>query len=313
MAVGKGAVMTRNHLIAWAFSGLIGLSGVQAAHACAFHGYTPSMTFVDLLLDTEQVVEARLSPNDPTGFVPVETLLGPEVVEIPIAASALVSSALQDRPERTVLLARDGAYGPWREITILDSHFRDLVDVVIARQSHWQLGADTDRVQVFAGLVNNANPNMRRLALQELDRAPYHVLKKTNLPDVRNLTHDPEVADQSLRPIRILLAGLTGDQRYVPLVADGLAQAVNRDIGYTGAYATALIELSGTEGVAIIRDTYLRQSNLPDVTRDRLLQALAIQYRSADADVRRFITQEVAELSRSIPGFREAAALQFGF
>jgi len=298
---------------AFVLSGLLSFTGVQAAHACAFHGYTPSATLVDLLLDTEQVVIAKLAPSNAEKLVPVETLLGPTVSEITIAPSALVSSSLRQGSVDSVLLARDGAYGPWREITLLDDPVRTLVKQIIARQSTWQLGGNTDRAQMFARLVNDPNPNIRRLALQELDRAPYRVLKGADIPTVRDLAAEIDVQDSSLRPIRILLAGLSGDQAFVPHVETGLDQAVRYDVAYTGAYATALIELTGTDGVSLIRDRYLVDTSLPDVTRDRLIQALAIQYGSSDSNTRQFITQEVAALSRNVPGFREAAALQFGF
>jgi len=287
---------------AFVLSGLLSFTGVQAAHACAFHGYTPSATLVDLLLDTEQVVIAKLAPSNAEKLVPVETLLGPTVSEITIAPSALVSSSLRQGSVDSVLLARDGAYGPWREITLLDDPVRTLVKQIIARQSTWQLGGNTDRAQMFA-----------RLVLQELDRAPYRVLKGADIPTVRDLAAEIDVQDSSLRPIRILLAGLSGDQAFVPHVETGLDQAVRYDVAYTGAYATALIELTGTDGVSLIRDRYLVDTSLPDVTRDRLIQALAIQYGSSDSNTRQFITQEVAALSRNVPGFREAAALQFGF
>lgn len=293
--------------------GILCLGRADVAQACAFHGYTPNQTLVDRLLDTEQVVIARLSDANPNKFLPIETLLGPTVTEIDIAPSRLVQSGLRGGSLKGVLLARDGAYGPWREITLLDDRVRALVDEVMKRQSAWQLGGDADRVRLFAGLVNDANPNIRRLALQELDRAPYAVLKVAQIPPVRSLAQDLQDDDASLRPIRILLVGLSKDQGYIPQIASGLDQAVMYDNAHTGAYATALIELSGIDGVALIRDRYLQNANLPALTRDRLLQALAIQYYSVDAPTRRFITQEIATLSRNIPGFQEAAAVQFGF
>lgn len=301
------------HIKACVLSALLSMVGGQVAQACAFHGYAPSQTLVDRLLETEQVVVVRLSPNDPNKYVPVATLMGPVVSDIPIVPSALAQNSLSDGDEYTVLLARDGSYGPWREITLLDDRVRVLVEAVLQRQSAWLLGGEADRVQMFAKLVNDANPNVRRLALQELDRAPYAVLKATPIPAVRNLAQDPQVTDSSLTPIRILLVGLSQDQRYVAQLTESLDLAVAQDVAFTGAYATALIELSGTTGVAHIRDQYLQRPDLPAITRDRLLQALAIQYRSSDAATRRFITQEIASLSRSVPGFQDAAAAQFGF
>ena len=46
------------------------------AWACAFHGYTPRPTLIDILYDSEQVILARPDTSNQSRFQPVEALAG---------------------------------------------------------------------------------------------------------------------------------------------------------------------------------------------------------------------------------------------
>lgn len=170
-----------------AIGSVLGLASARIAAACAFHGYTPDPTLVDVLLSTEQVVIARLSDADAERYTPVTALMGPAGVEIDLPVSADIRTHLLSLPETMVLLARDGAYGPWLELATLDPDYRSVIDHVLAYQSKWLLGGDAQRAQYFAGLVNAPNPDLRDLALRELDRAPYGILKGIQRPAVDGL------------------------------------------------------------------------------------------------------------------------------
>lgn len=287
-----------------AFSGLVGLW--TPAHACEFHGYTPDPTLVDILLGTEQVVVARPATDDPTRYVMEEALLGPEGIPIPIPVTVDVG------PSETVLLARQEAYGPWLELAVLDDAYRALIDQVIARQSDWLYGGDDERFQMFADLVNHPNPDIRHLALRELDRADYVVLRSLDIPPLSTLRRDVQDVDDDLRPIRILLAGLSGDQRYDDVITDGLTRAVALDLPYLGAYATALIELQGPKAVKTIVDAHFLAGELPYDTYERLLEAFAIKNQTARGMTSRAIEQGVSQVLEASPELAGIAARQFG-
>ncbi|MCC1492257.1 hypothetical protein [Cognatishimia sp. F0-27] len=292
---------------------MLALAAPDRGAACAFHGYTPDPTLVDRLLATEQVVIARLSGPDGQRYVPVETLLGPPVAEIPIAVDARTRARVAQNPAGTVLLARDGSYGPWMPVAVLDPGYRAVVEQVVARQSAWQLGRDRDRSRIFAKRLNDPNPALRHLALQEMDRMPYADLRALRLPRIVGLQQDVQTGDPELRPIRVLLAGLSGDRGYTPYLAGALDLAIARETPYLGAYATALIELEGRAGVAHVIGRITRNAQSDSVVTERLFEALALQYKSGPGAVRRSITRSVAELVRSNPAFEEVAARQFGF
>lgn len=291
----------------------LGLGGYQGAAACAFHGYTPNPTLVDVLLSTEQVVIARLDPANPRRFVAAQTLMGPDAIDIPLRPKAATRARLTASPGAAVLLARDGAYGAWLDLAVLDARYQSVVTEVVARQSAWVSGAAADRLALFAGLVNDPNPDLRRLALQELDRVPYSALKSARLPKINTLSQQLRRADEEVLPILILLAGLSGERGFAALLRAELDKAIRGDAPYLGAYATALIELEGTSAVEEILHIYLRSESLSPQTQAKLLDALALQHKTAERMTRRDIERGVAALMRDDPTLREVAARQFGF
>lgn len=304
-----GHIIRRKHL-GWALAALLGLGPAQSALACAFHGYTPNPTLVDLLLDTEQAVIAR--PNAAGIYDTMETLIGPNLGSLGVTASPAFREATHRDATATVLLVRDGAYGPWIEATVLDDPFRRVVRTVVEKQSAWQLGRDADRARLFAALVNDPNPDLQRLALQELDRLPYASLKEIDIPPLRGLLDNIEAGGLDQRPIRILLAGLSNDLRFAPVLAQALHEAVLQDKAYLGAYVTALIELQGQPAVEAIVAHYLTPGQMTQTVEDKMLNALALQYRSARGATRRSVAREVAALLRRHPDMADRVIAQFG-
>lgn len=303
----------KNWLLGWILSGALGLGLAEGAKACAFHGYTPNPTLIDVLLTTEQVVIARPASPGSNRYKLVETLAGPEVSNIPITVDPATRALLDGKPSSTVLLARDGSYGPWLEIAILDDRYRKFVTGVLQQQSELRLGGDKKRLRLFATLVNDQNPDIRRLALRELDRAPYGDLKRLRLPRIHNLRQDLEAGDRDLMPIRVLLAGLSQDRSFTGFLSAKLDAAIQDEVPYMGAYATAMIELEGRTAVQDILERHLKAEGQSTATREKLLQALAIQYKTAPGPTRRFISRGVADLLRNSPELGDVAARQFGF
>ena len=297
-------------IFGWILSGAIALN--NGASACAFHGYTPNPTLVDVLLATEQAVIARPDPARPSRYIAVETLLGPEA-EVSLNIASQHRAPLSRSRDAVMLLARDGAYGPWVEVRLLDPGLRAIVGQVIKRQSAWVWGGDGARLAHFAAYVNDPNPKVRHLALRELDRAPYSDLRQLRLPEIRNLRRDLTGGEADLRPIRALLAGLSRDRAFGDLLAGELDAALRNDLPYMGAYATALIEQWGERGVQLIIARYLTAPRVSAAAKEKLLQALALQHKTARGSTRRMISREMAALLRAHPALEAPAARQFGY
>lgn len=290
--------------LGWALASLLSLGPTPSALACEFHGYTPNPTLVDLLLATEQAVVAR--PTSRGTYETLDALLGPNLGDIPVTPGAAFRDA------GMVLLVRDEAYGPWIEVEALDARFQGIIKTVVQNQSAWQLGRDAGRIELFAALVNDPNPNIQRLDLQELDRLPYATLKSVNVPPIRGLLENIEAGALDQRPIRILLAGLSNDQSFGPVLANALHQAVLQEKAYLGAYVTALIELQGKPAVEAIVAHYLASGARSQGIQEKLLDALALQYKTARGTTSRTIAREMASLVREKPELADLLIAQFG-
>ncbi|MGB1178952.1 MAG: hypothetical protein ACPG4J_06775, partial [Lentibacter algarum] len=134
------------------------MSNSAPSLACAFHGYTPNPTLVDLLMMTEQVVIADIDPSQPNRYRLLEVLMGPHVSDIPITVSASVTKTISQNPSARVLLARDGPYGPWQMLKVLDNRLHHVLSYVIERQSALINGGDEERLTLFVSLLNDPSP-----------------------------------------------------------------------------------------------------------------------------------------------------------
>lgn len=301
-----------NRFTGLVFAGLLSLSAVPQGQACAFHGYVPDPTLIDILLGTEQAVIARPDASNPDRYIAVEALLGPKSIEIPISVGEEITAQLAKTPGQTVLLARDEAYGPWLELAVLDKNYRAVIDHVLERQSDWVYDGDQERFQLFANLITAPNPRLRKLALRELDKADYSILQSLSLPRIHSLRNDLQIADRDLAPILVLLAGLSGDTSYSDLLTEGLSDALRDDLPYLGAYATALIELLGPDAVGAIVERHLLNAEAAPESLERLIEAFAIQNQTADAATRAAIRQGTSDALKHAPHLAGATARQFG-
>ncbi|MEL7202619.1 MAG: hypothetical protein AAGL19_00525 [Pseudomonadota bacterium] len=303
----------RQNLLKLATVVVAACSAQQAALACAFHGYTPAPTLVDTLLSTEQVVVAQPDLSTPDSYNVIETLLGHETPVVLLENEATLGLQAIDEKAPMVLLARDGPYGGWMELAVLDNRFKTVVSDVIAKQSSWGFGDDTDRLAYFARLLNDPNGDLRRLALQELDRVSYSALRRVDLPEIHNLHRDLLTGDADLRPIRILLAGLSGDMQFGAALASELEKAIANEVPYMGAYATAWIELEEDKAIREIATKHLANAGLPVSTHRKLFEALAIQTRNVSDKNRRMILRSVMDVLQRHPELKDTVAQTFGF
>ena len=292
--------------LAWALAAALTL-GTGDAHACAFHGYTPNPTLVDVLLATEQVALGQPVAGRAGLYRVTQTLAGPPLTEVEVPPGSRLKTPQDD----LVLLARDGAYGHWLPLAVMEDGFAHVVTQVMAQQSNWIYGDDGPRLQFFARLINDPNQQVRTLALEELDRVPYAALRAAPLPKVQGLAQELASGDEVLLPIRVLLAGLSKDRGYAGYLMAELDKAVEEDLPYLGAYAVALIELDGKAGVQRIFEEYLQPGDLPESTQVRLVQALVLQYRNGAGAARRVIGDEMAAQARRSPQLARIAKEHF--
>ncbi|PSL21983.1 hypothetical protein [Shimia abyssi] len=286
-----------------------------SALACSFHSYTPQVTFVEQLLGSDHIVLARPSASDPYGFGDVTALLGPEDnVDIPHLVDSNVRRKLLANADNHVLFARDGAYGPWQRVAYIDEDMDPVLDYVMRNLETWKMGDDPQRFGYFATLIDHPDPDVRTLALQELDLAYYGTLRSIDIAlDVQNTINSlNNRAEWGLKPIRILLLGMAGGDGVDTLLKQGVASNTRYAGAMLGAYATALIENGGPEAVQFLAETYLSDAELIPLSREMLAEAFAIHSTTGDPDTRDAIQKHVTNTLLSDPALAPLVARQFG-
>ncbi|MDJ0859767.1 MAG: hypothetical protein QNJ03_11845 [Dinoroseobacter sp.] len=287
-----------------------------AALACGFHNYTPQPTLVDRLSVRPELVLARPDSQNPYRFVAQITMGGaPQNADIPFLVDSATRRRLASDPSAFVLFARRGDSAPWERIVFVDNAMSELLDVVLTRLDAWANGDDADRLAYFASLIEDEDRIIRRLALREIDQAEYGALKALALSPnpvlILPTLFQPSEAD--LLAIRILLLGFSNDDIAAKTISQGLSRVAPSASGsLLGAYATALIEQRGPDGVGLIADNYLSDRSLPPTNRELLVEALAIHAQTGDAELTRAARSAVTRAVEVDPMLAPMAARQFG-
>ncbi|MGI1663615.1 hypothetical protein ACRDNQ_15350 [Palleronia sp. KMU-117] len=287
----------------------------QVALACAFHNYAPGSGLVDRLMASEHIVLVRPDPADPTVFAVVEALEGPgDDVAIPEAVDPATLARLQANPDDAVLFAREEAYGPWTRISYVGPGFRGVLDKVMARLPDWELAGDMGRFSLFAAHVADPDPDLSEAALREVDLADYSLLRRLPFPDLVEpaLARIDDPAQGDLRPIRILLLGLSADPRAEAYLWPAFGRALASDGAVLGAYATALIELGGVATANRLVDDVLLNADLPIEKRELVVEAFALHSQSGAPETGAAARAAIGRALAEAPDLAGPVARQFG-
>ncbi len=291
------------------------LGAAPAALACGFHGYTPEETVVDRMLASDHIVLARPSASDPFRFTAIEALEGSlDGVDIPYLVDSASKRRLAANPDDSVLFAYDDFEDEWRRLAYLDPEYRALIDQIAARIPDWINGDEARRFQMFANLHNHPDSTTRSLALMELDRAEYAILRSLEIePDADSIRADlGSPSEAHLRSIRLLLIGLSGDVNSRAFLAGGVTRLSAFGEPVLGAYATAWLELDGPNAAHQLANQHLTSAALNTDARELLIEAMAIQSQSGDPATRSAIETELRTALTEAPELAPAVARQFG-
>ncbi|SLN27043.1 hypothetical protein TRL7639_00998 [Falsiruegeria litorea R37] len=285
------------------------------AWACAFHGYNPQITFVERLLGSEHIVLARPSEARPFRYSDIEVLEGTaDYVDIPHLVDSIARRRLAANPDDHILFARDGAYGPWQRIAYVNPAMQDVLDVVMAELPEWEMGADEERFAYFASLLNHPDKEVHALALRELDLADYSILRQLVL-DVdpqRLISRLGLQSETDLRPIRVLLLGLSGARIDQAFFENGVAKSSDYSGGMLGALAMAMVEHGGSEAALRLVNDHLLGRDLSQDSREQLVEVLAIHGTVGDEKMRETVQAALGQALRQDPGLVAMAARQLG-
>lgn len=303
---------TVSSLLKRAAAGVSALAlSVSLAAACAFHTYTPDPTMVDRLMGIDALALARPDPDRKGHVIATETLLGPAPVgSIPLVLEEPVRVALQEAPGDAVAIISTGY--AWEVLRFADADLQDLLTKVVPHLPAWEFGGDDERAALFAGLLDHPNPDIRRIALEELDAADYSILRGLNAVPPQSI-EALSFENDDLRPIRVLLTGLSGDTDALPVLRGTFEQNIGMGLPYLGAYVIALIEIQGVGAAQEMAATHLRDAGVDLQTKEKILEAFAILSRTADDEMAAALREMTTALLADVPTLAPAVARQFGF
>ena len=284
------------------------------ALSCAFHTYKPERTAVDWLIEARHLVLARPDPTNEFAYRVSRVIRsGTAIDKIPFLVSSQLRRRLAANPEDAVLFAA-GDDAQWRQVAYVDPDFRRIMQAVENNAERWRTGYHPARVQMFAALQDHPNPALRDLSIRELDRAPYALLRRI---DVRI---SPESLLEKLwtregypyQSIRVLFLGLTKSNKARSEIRAFIDRVANWDEARNlGAFATALIELDGSGGVARLEDSFLAQPSQPLQKIEQVIEALAIHNGVGALKMRKAIAAALERLVQARPGTAALVARQF--
>ncbi|SLN64501.1 hypothetical protein ROA7450_03410 [Roseovarius albus] len=288
---------------------------VGSANACAFHYYVPEQTAVDWLIDGQDVILARPSADNKFAFASARILRGNAPTEqLPYLVDSVLRKKMVRNPDDYVLFARKRD-GEWEHVSYVNAAYLSMIEQVQAEAVNWDPGYGADRFAMFAALLNHPDPALKNLALREIDKAPYVMLRQIELSiPVEELARELwSRQGYPFQSVRILLLGLTD----ADAARDEVYNFINRSKDWDwatnlGAFATALIELDGGNGVNRLENALLSDVAQPLDKLEQVVEALAIHNGTGSPDLRTAIAGALTRMVALRPEAAPMVARQFG-
>jgi hypothetical protein len=272
---GRNPVLFRT-ITAFMISLLLG----SAASACAVCVDLPETTRSDRLLDGAVVAIASPGADDPFRFalgarLVDHSLPGADLPEVPFLVDSGLRRAMARGLSVEVLLALDDD-GAWHRIFTLTPQRLDFAKAVLADGQGWTWEATVDaaRFDFFERHHGSADPTLQRMALTEMSRAPYALIR-TAAPRLQPETIRARLRDRNeipFAPILILLLGLQADEGMAAYIANEARRQMATPSRNAAAWFVAGIETGGMQMLDRALETLAGTPN--DKARAALVTAL---------------------------------------
>lgn len=299
----------RNALARGLVAAMVLLAGTGGAAACLVCVPFPTRTPADLVLDAAAVGLAREDPERPFRLSVTEVAKGPTEATGPtgVYLPAADRRRLAERPETAVVLLRATPEAEWTWHLYADAAYLGFVRDTLARAEAWRADPQApSRLAYFEALLDHPNGDLRRAALLEVGRAPYARIReaaaRAPAPMLREALDTPTWYDW--RPLYILMLAAQRDPFDVPRLETGYRTAWEfGDIAALPAWATALIEIHGPEGLARVADDVMTAAQDKAGLARAAFTALSVQGETA-------LRPEIVEVYRRALAERPALAAQ---
>ncbi|SCW63100.1 hypothetical protein SAMN02927900_03324 [Rhizobium mongolense subsp. loessense] len=249
------------------------------AHACVLCLPYPQETEADQVIGSGTAVFAGENPVKPFSYVVQETFKGHyDGSAIPLFLDSMTGRALRLNPMLRVILVQNRPGGIWTGLGLAGSEYQG----VMRQLADWDAGSKTpaERAMFFAPYLRHEDRRLAELAFLEVGRAPYATLRnlKTNVgrDDIYRIVND--FFHVEWHGLYILMLGTSDRPDDIAFVRAKLKTAAKyRLTTNLAAYATALIEMTGADGVTRLAEEYFVKSGRSNSELLEIVKALSVQ------------------------------------
>ena len=253
----------------------------KCAIGCTLCINFPEKTDVDFLADSNCVILARPTMEDPFTYSPTETLKGSfDGNEIGLLVDSMTRRVLAAESNRSVLLYQEFANGDWKSLGVVSDQYLPMVRRILVLSKRWSGEAGrTQRWQFFLPWFGHDDPRIRQLAYLELGRAPYSALKRLGKVAPRDAYTDMLADPKYLKwkSLAILLLGQSEDPNDKQTIRDAFSAAQRLAVTTNlAAWTAAVIEVDGDVALNAIEDHYFGNAARSVEETDAIFQALSM-------------------------------------
>lgn len=309
----------QKHLRISVLSGCLALSAasvlpISSAEACSFHNYVPARTAVDWVLTGRAAVLARPDPENGFSYTVTEVLRGKGEIDPPPFLIDSVTRRKLEQNRNDAILFGMRENGSWIRVAYVNDDYRQILQNVVAKAPEWRReDYHPQRFERFSKYLGHADPALSKLALLEIDRAPYALLSRlgSDVP-LTYLTEQLRSRDAyAYRPILALLLGLNRSAEAQAVINNYIDRSMDWEWAeHLGPFATALIEQQGEIGIARL-EPFLTDHGQPLAKLESVVEALAIHHGVGSPAIRKAVFDVLTAFARSRPGGSVLIARQF--
>lgn len=232
------------------------------AYACQICLPMPTESVADRILASEHLVLTREHPTRPYEHQLVRVLEGDPSLVPPV--DVFLDSGTRRRlardPQLALLSGWSAENKEWRQLLLHGDTVAPVVAGVLAAAESWERDPDR-RYRYFANFLGHEDTRLSDLAHLEVAKAPYSKLVKFADRIPRDHLYEAlgNMRRMEWHALYILFLGQSEDPRDRQHIRNELARCAEyKLVTRTAAWATALVEIDGLDGVERLSELYLR-------------------------------------------------------
>lgn len=283
-----------------------------SADACQICLPFPTESLADHLLSSSPLVLARENPDRPFTLHPTRTLARGETTppELELFLDSSTRRQLAFNQDLSLLCGWSNEMGEWRRLALYDETLAPVVSDILENRQRWK-SAPEFRVRYFAGFLDHAETVLSDLAHLEVARAPYKQVIQfaDRLPREELHKRLADLRRIEWHSLYILLLAQSENPADQEMIRDQLeSNARYATTLQTAAWATALIEIDGENGVQRLSELYLDHSKRIPQEYAAIHAALRVHGDQGKPEIRDSIVSAYRKLLETHPALAPALA-----